>query len=238
MIVAFENPGAPGSETLAKALKAHRGLAMPALPGRTNHLLAPVVLPLTRDGTHLSLLATRRAATLAHHAGEICFPGGKPEARDQDLEATARRELAEELGLEVGPILGKLSRIPLYTSDHRLVPFVAEVLSGQTPRPEQAEVAEVLELDLASELARERIEAIPFAIGELSGLAPIFSPRRLDGSPQPALMYGATAMATYELLSVLAPLYGRTAAPELVVSDHDWESVAATAKPPTPKESP
>lgn len=223
---------APSAEAIARALAAHVRQEIPALPGQTNHLLSPVMLPLWRHEGRWMLWATRRTATLAQHAGEICFPGGKPEPEDAgDLERTARRELREELGLEVGPVLGPLSRIPLYTSNFRLVPFVAEVVGDNAPRLQDDEVSELLRLDLALELARPRIEAIPYQLGEVRGLAPTFAPLSRHGAPQPALMYGGTAMATYELLTVLAPLYGLPSAPPLTPGPHSWESAFRTVRP-------
>ena len=46
-----------------------------------------------------SLLLAQRGHTAPHHPGELAFPGGMVEPGDRDLPATARRELAEELGI-------------------------------------------------------------------------------------------------------------------------------------------
>ena len=43
-----------------------------------------------------------RSSSMADHPGEVAFPGGKPEAGDVDLIATALRETREELGLPEG----------------------------------------------------------------------------------------------------------------------------------------
>jgi len=40
-----------------------------------------------------------RGASAPRHGGELAFPGGMEEPSDRDLPATARRELAEELGV-------------------------------------------------------------------------------------------------------------------------------------------
>lgn len=45
------------------------------------------------------VVLVRRGDSAPQHAGEIAFPGGMEEPGDRDLPATARRELAEELGL-------------------------------------------------------------------------------------------------------------------------------------------
>jgi len=57
-----------------------------------------------RDGEYLPV---ERAADGAHAGGLLAFPGGKvepPPDGDASVEATARRELAEEVGGEVGTV--------------------------------------------------------------------------------------------------------------------------------------
>jgi 8-oxo-dGTP pyrophosphatase MutT (NUDIX family) len=48
------------------------------------------------------LLLVQRGHDAPQHAGEIALPGGMVEPFDRDLPATARRELAEELGITEG----------------------------------------------------------------------------------------------------------------------------------------
>ena len=53
------------------------------------------------DGAQ-KLVLVQRGYGAPHHAGEIAFPGGMAEPDDRDLPATARREVAEELGITRG----------------------------------------------------------------------------------------------------------------------------------------
>ena len=46
------------------------------------------------------VVLTERASRDGHHSGEVSFPGGKAEADDADIAATALREAAEEVGLD------------------------------------------------------------------------------------------------------------------------------------------
>lgn len=217
----------PTPAAIAAAIAAHEPSTYPALPGRRNDQLAPVLLPLAQRDDRWLLWVTQRSHGLSEHAGEICFPGGRPEADDANLQATALREANEELGIDSAEVLGELSRIPLYSSEYRLVPFVA-IVEGQTPLANPSEVVAVLQLDVAEELARPSIPAIAFEIGTMSGLAPVFYPARFGGGAQPAAMFGATAFAAYELLAVLAPLYGMTPPP--LRAGLDWETVNASLK--------
>lgn len=50
------------------------------------------------DGAR-EVVLVQRGATAPQHGGELAFPGGMEEPCDRDLPATARRELAEELGV-------------------------------------------------------------------------------------------------------------------------------------------
>jgi 8-oxo-dGTP pyrophosphatase MutT (NUDIX family) len=157
-----------------------------------------------------------RASTLRHHANEVCFPGGRPDASDVDLRATALREAHEELGIEDAQVLGELSSVPLYTSDFRLHPFVAAV-EERPLRVNETEVAHVLRIPLREVLARGFIDAIPWQAGELEGLSPVFE-------LGPHRMYGATAHAFYELLCVVASAF-ELEAPTLRPGKLCWSDV-------------
>jgi 8-oxo-dGTP pyrophosphatase MutT (NUDIX family) len=57
----------------------------------------------------LALIVTRRSAKI-RFGGHICFPGGKVDGSDADIEATALREAQEEIGLNPAAVtvLGRL----------------------------------------------------------------------------------------------------------------------------------
>lgn len=205
-------------KAIAEALAKHRRVQVPALPGRTNHLRSGVLVPIAWR-PEPSVLLTVRAATLRKHAREVAFPGGRPDPEDgDDLSVTARREAREEVGIEDAEILGRLSAIPLYTSDYRLFPFVAAV-GGDRLVPNPAEVAEVLWVRLASVLGQPSINAIAWEHEGRSGMSPVFELGE-------HLLYGATAHTLHELLVVLAPVLGTTA-PPLVPGKYTFESVLA-----------
>jgi 8-oxo-dGTP pyrophosphatase MutT (NUDIX family) len=173
---------------------------MPALPGRSNHIRAGVLVPL-RFTPEPCCLLTLRPQRLRQHGGEVCFPGGRPEADDADLVATALREANEEIGLSDLRVLGRLSSIPVYTSEHRLEPVVAEVLDPILhPNPE--EVERVLEIPLRAIFRRTHIQALAWTWGNRQWLSPVFE---VDG----LRVFGATAYTFLELLHVIAPLIGR-----------------------------
>ena len=202
-------------DELRHALEAHPRVEVPALPGRTNHIRAGILVPVS-FGDELEVILTERAANLRQHAGEICFPGGRPEERDASLEATALREAEEEIALRGADVLGRLSSIPVYTSDHRLEPFVSTVGTADL-RPAPEEVARISRLNVEQTLRLPHFEAIPWEEGHMKHLSPVF---RLDG----ALVFGATAYVLYELLGLLAPLLNLPL-PKSRAGDLRWRDV-------------
>jgi len=58
---------------------------------------AAILVPLLRDAGDWHVLLTKRAAHLAHHAGQISFPGGKVEPEDDGPVGAALQEAHEEV---------------------------------------------------------------------------------------------------------------------------------------------
>lgn len=114
-------------------------------PARPAAVLVPVV---ARDV--LTVLLTRRTANLPAHAGQIAFPGGKPDADDTGPIVTALREAEEEIGLDRGHVdpIGFLDTYRTGTG-FAVTPVVALVHTGFRIAPNAEEVAEVFEVPLA-----------------------------------------------------------------------------------------
>ena len=156
---------------------------------------AAVLVPLfVRDGG-LWILFTRRTETVEHHRGQISFPGGGQEPEDRNLADTALRESEEEIGLapEDAILLGALSPIVTVTNFY-VEPFVAAIPQPYVFRPQEAEIAELIEVPVAALLDPSILETKMF-----------------PGREQPVLFYhhgdqviwGATARMLAELLEVL-----------------------------------
>lgn len=78
---------------------------------------AGVLVPIMRRTDGLSILLTQRAAHLKLHAAQASFPGGRMEAHDSDVRATALRETHEEIGVEPNSVevIGYLHSMPTIT---------------------------------------------------------------------------------------------------------------------------
>lgn len=74
-------------------------------------------------------------------SGHAALPGGRREDADPDLAATARRETAEEVGVEVDEPVGRLDDIGGRTHPGVVSPFVFTVPERVPLVPEPAEVA-------------------------------------------------------------------------------------------------
>jgi 8-oxo-dGTP pyrophosphatase MutT (NUDIX family) len=128
---------------------------------------AAVLLGLVDRGEGSRVILTRRTEALAHHPGQVAFPGGRQDPRDPGLLATAIREAQEEIALDPAHVdpLGFIDRLPTFTG-FLVLPVVARVSPLHVSRPEPGEVAEVFEvpLDFLMDPANLRTER-----GELAG---------------------------------------------------------------------
>ena len=176
-----------------------------------------MLVPLRWARDDVEVILTERALDLSNHPGEICFPGGRPEEGDEDVCATALREAREEIGLEHADVLGKLSSIPLYTSDHRLHPFVAQVPSDARLRIQPEEVASIVVLRVRALLDSQSMHGIPWEQEGMTHVSPIFE-------TDTKVVFGGTAHALWELLGVVAPLFDRTL-PALITGKYTWADV-------------
>jgi len=94
----------------------------------SNLVAAAVLIPIIHREESLSVLLTERSPDLKHHAGQISFPGGRMDAADRDIRATALRETQEEVGINPADveIVGYLDPNPTVTG-YAVTPVVALV---------------------------------------------------------------------------------------------------------------
>ncbi len=111
---------------------------------------AAVMVAVTDHQKDADIILTRRTAHLTHHAGQVCFPGGRTEEDDYDHMATALRETEEEIGIHPD-FLDIYGCLDLYytQSGFAVTPVVAGIRPGYKISPDPAEVADVFTLPLS-----------------------------------------------------------------------------------------
>jgi len=120
----------------------------PADPGTLKP--AAVLVPLLERPDDYTVLLTRRADHLPSHAGQVSFPGGRVQAEDESLIATALRETEEEVGIppqlvEVAGLLDPYETVTAYS----VLPVVGYIRQDIVPRIDTSEVAEAFEVPLS-----------------------------------------------------------------------------------------
>ena len=149
-----------------------------------------------KDGEYHVLL-NKRTNSVAHHKGEISFPGGAKEIEDGNLLETALRETHEEMGIlpKDVEVLGQLDDVATRSG------FTISTFVGTIPYPydytvSNSEVAEVLEVPLFAFMKQEAIrEEVRVVDGQLE--------KTLAFAYQLHLIYGATARILKQFMDLL-----------------------------------
>ncbi|MGV3629112.1 MAG: CoA pyrophosphatase [Betaproteobacteria bacterium] len=110
---------------------------------------AAVLVPLVNREAGVQVLLTQRTEHLRDHGGQVSFPGGRVEPSDADREATALREMTEEIGLAAHHVT-LLGRLPGYEipSGFRITPVVGWIEPPFVVAPDPFEVADIFEAPL------------------------------------------------------------------------------------------
>jgi 8-oxo-dGTP pyrophosphatase MutT (NUDIX family) len=130
-------------ESLARVLLSPEEAQGMKAPGGTD---AAVLLPVFGHPERPGLVFTERRIDLRRHAGEISFPGGRPDTPDEPLLDTALREAEEEIGLDPTEVevAGALPPVGTFVTGYKVHPFVGVIAEGLRFRPNPDEVAAVL----------------------------------------------------------------------------------------------
>jgi len=120
-------------------------------PGRRPRPLTPaaVLVPIVEHRQGATVLLTQRTEHLHDHAGQVSFPGGRIEPRDEGPVAAALRETREEIGLAAQSIevVGFLNDYETVTG-YLVTPVVGFVRPGFRLTLDTFEVANAFEVPL------------------------------------------------------------------------------------------
>lgn len=157
--------------------------------------LAAVAVVFRDTGDRLELLFVKRRVRPGRRwSGDVAFPGGLAE-RGETAEDAARREAREEVGLALGPAVGRLGAQltiePRRPRPMRVVPVVFVVEGDPTLVCEPREIAEAFWVPWPA-IERAPTRWIRRAVGPLPILAPSLT---VGGHP----LWGLTLAMTREL---------------------------------------
>ena len=169
-------------------------------PGRPAGVL--VLLYPDADGLARVVL-TERATRDGHHSGEVSFPGGSAEPGDADITATALREAAEEVALDVDAaevrVVGLLDRFWIPVSDFDVTPVVAVAPSRPVLIASPDEVARIVEPHIERFLPDAPVQIVERTIRDW----PLrYGAYDIDGLS----VWGATARILSQLGAILEPV--------------------------------
>jgi len=118
-------------------------------PADRERIAAAVLVALVPRPGHTAVLLTRRTETLATHAGQVSFPGGRIDPGDSDAVAAALREAMEEVAIPSALLQPQGYLDPFDTiTGFRVLPVVAALSPDYRAEPNPAEVAEAFEVAL------------------------------------------------------------------------------------------
>lgn len=164
------------------------------IPEETRRAAVGVILWGDAAGAR-KLVLVQRGFGAPHHPGEIAFPGGMVEPGDRDLPATARREVAEEIGVSEG--LWELGCFPDGVAKAR-VRFTPVFFRWEHPAPRfrlDRELEQTLMLPVAP------LMEAPWTVEQLERHGVVLDVPRLE-LPQ-APLWGATAFILKAWLDLL-----------------------------------
>jgi 8-oxo-dGTP pyrophosphatase MutT (NUDIX family) len=132
------------------------------------------------------------------HSGQVAFPGGRYELKDENLVRTALREAQEEIGLRLTDVkvLGTLTELFIPPSNFFVLPVIGCIPYRPDYFPDAREVEEVFEIKLSEISDIKIVGASELLIRGEKVHAPHYEVLGYK-------IWGATAMMISELLSVL-----------------------------------
>jgi 8-oxo-dGTP pyrophosphatase MutT (NUDIX family) len=146
-----------------------------------------------------SIVLIQRPTYNGVHSNQIALPGGKMEAEDENLLATAKRETHEEIGItsDEYEIIGQLSTIYIPPSNFHVHPFVAITDKQLVFIPEKKEVSEIISLPINKLLASTSKQE------QLIQMSTGFKLKTMTYVHNNKTIWGATAMILSELEHML-----------------------------------
>jgi len=159
-----------------------------------------VLLLLNPFSDELSIILTKRSSSLKVHRGQVSFPGGRVDAEDENVTATALRETWEEIGIpsESIEIIGQLSNLFIPPTHFDVMPIIGVLKQKPNYKINPDEVASVVEVPISQLLDSENIKRKVFytSTSGIDRSAPYYDVMGLE-------IWGATAMILSEFVELV-----------------------------------
>lgn len=184
----------PGFEAQSKMIINQEARKRMVIPVDARESAVLILLYPMEDGLYTTMI--ERSTYAGVHSGQIAFPGGKREASDADLVATALREAREEVNFnDAGSsLLGFLS--PVYIPVSYFMVQAVVMFSHHAPvlRASEWEVASILNVPLFQLFERKVTTSVQPSINpSVKWQVPAYE------TEQGHIIWGATAMILSEL---------------------------------------
>lgn len=195
-------PGFAAQESMTPPgrLPADRALLMADTVPR-NGAVTALLNPL--PGGTWALVYIKRPEYEGAHGGQMAFPGGKADPEDADIDATARRETWEEVGITADryTVAGRLTEVYIPPSNFLVQPFLAVAEETLEFTADPYEVEYVWQVGVEDLLSDEAVSVSDFKtpFGTIKNY-PCYS----FGNH---VIWGATAMITAEVREVLRRVF-------------------------------
>lgn len=146
------------------------------------------------------LILIKRNSYEGVHSAQMAFPGGKPEINDTNLEHTALRETAEEIGItsEKITIINQLSNVYIQPSNFLVTPFLGYCKTECEYKLDYNEVQAIFEISLETLMNEKNVI--------LHEVQTSYSKNKLEVPAfifQNEIVWGATAMMIAEIKEIL-----------------------------------
>lgn len=171
------------------------------LPAEDDARRAAVLVPVLMEPDGAHLVYTVRKDHLNDHAGQISFPGGSLDVRDESLLDTALREAEEEIDLsrDLVEVIGALEDMYIPPSNFRVSPYVGLLPPEAEMVLAPDEVEEIFTVSLRALMAPETFRKVLWQRDGRDYEVPIFAVK----TPELRNIWGATAGMTAALLTRL-----------------------------------
>jgi 8-oxo-dGTP pyrophosphatase MutT (NUDIX family) len=105
-----------------------------------------VLIPILYKDNHINILFTKRSNMVKYHKGEISFPGGAIDKKDNNLLECVLRESYEEIGIEKKDVelIGVLDDILTVKTHFVITPFIGVIPYPYLFIANEAEIEEII----------------------------------------------------------------------------------------------